>query len=280
MPPGPVSPEKRPGRAGRRRMQRVCQRNGRRRGGMRRSQPRSGGSQARPGVRLGAGPPVSAAPGAGMAVPGPAGEPVRVPGRAGEPVRVPGRAGEPVRVPGRAGEPVRVPGRAGEPVRVPGRAGEAASGPAGAAQLIPETVYPGLLSELADEFLADRLRGRSDCGGVHRVSEIPAARAVTAIPARRRHFPTSPYRRASGRALPAEAWTSDGTAGARVAREPTMKGPSLYDLDFFWMSRSNHCSLDKKLRPWRGGGPSGLKGYLASGRSAKPWRCASACLVP
>src|SRR5436309_15419369 len=46
----------------------------------------------------------------------------------------------------------------------------------------------------------------------------------------------------------------------------TMKGPSLYDLDFFWRTSPNHCNLDKKLRPWRGGGPSGLKGYLASGR--------------
>src|SRR4029077_5280560 len=45
-----------------------------------------------------------------------------------------------------------------------------------------------------------------------------------------------------------------------------MKGPSLYDLDFFWRTGANHCNLDKKLRPWRGGGPSGLKGYLASGR--------------
>ena len=45
-----------------------------------------------------------------------------------------------------------------------------------------------------------------------------------------------------------------------------MKGPSLYDLDFFWRTSPNHCNLDKKLRPWRGGGPSGLKGYLASGR--------------
>src|SRR4029077_10777316 len=47
---------------------------------------------------------------------------------------------------------------------------------------------------------------------------------------------------------------------------PTMKGPSLYDLDFCWRTRANHCNLNKKLRPWRGGGPSGLKGYLASGR--------------
>src|SRR2546429_8687607 len=47
---------------------------------------------------------------------------------------------------------------------------------------------------------------------------------------------------------------------------PTMKGPSLYDLDFFWRTGANHCNLVKKLRPWRGGGPSGLEGYLASGR--------------
>src|SRR6201989_1879609 len=46
----------------------------------------------------------------------------------------------------------------------------------------------------------------------------------------------------------------------------TMKGRSLYDLDFFWRTSPNHCNLVKKLRPWRGGGPSGLKGYLASGR--------------
>src|ERR1700759_1168501 len=45
-----------------------------------------------------------------------------------------------------------------------------------------------------------------------------------------------------------------------------MKGRSLYDLDFFWRTSPNHCNLVKKLRPWRGGGPSGLKGYLASGR--------------
>src|SRR5437588_12416315 len=47
---------------------------------------------------------------------------------------------------------------------------------------------------------------------------------------------------------------------------PIMKGPSLYDLDFFWRTGANHCNLDKKLRPWRGGGSSGLKGYLTSGR--------------
>src|ERR1700752_3659474 len=40
----------------------------------------------------------------------------------------------------------------------------------------------------------------------------------------------------------------------------TMKGPSLYDLDFFWRTDANHCNLVKKLRPWRGGGPSGSEG--------------------
>ncbi len=150
----------------------------------------------------------------------------------------------------------------------------------GAARLIPEMADPGPLRELADEFQVDRLRDRSDCGGVHRVSEIPAARAVAIIPALCRHFPASPHRGASGRTLPAEARTPDRTAGAPRGARPTMKGPSLYDLDFFWMTGTNHCSLDRKLRPWRGGGPSGLTGYLASGRSAKPWRCASACLVP
>ena len=170
-------------------------------------------------------------------------------------------------------------GRWGGDARPPGR-GESGAGP-GAAQLIPETVDPGLLRELADEFLVDRLRRGSECGGVHRISGIPAARAVTIIPALCRHFPSLPVSpRIGTRPLPAQAWMSDRTAGALVGARTTMKGPSLYDLDFFWMTRSNHDSLDKKLRPWRGGGPSGLKGYLASERSAKRWRCASACLVP
>ena len=55
-------------------------------------------------------------------------------------------------------------------------------------------------------------------------------------------------------------------SGRPRGARPTMKGPSLCDLDFFWRTGANHCNLDKKLRPWRGGGPSGLKGYLASGR--------------
>ncbi len=33
---------------------------------------------------------------------------------------------------------------------------------------------------------------------------------------------------------------------------PTMKGPSLDNLDFFWMTRTNHCNLVTKLRPWWG----------------------------
>ena len=48
---------------------------------------------------------------------------------------------------------------------VPRLGGRAAG--AGTAQLIRQTVDPGLLREPADQFLVDRLRGGSDCGGVH-----------------------------------------------------------------------------------------------------------------
>jgi len=49
--------------------------------------------------------------------------------------------------------------------------------------LTPEAMDPGPLRERADQFLVDRWRGRSDCGGIHQASEIPAARVVTGIPA-------------------------------------------------------------------------------------------------
>src|SRR5580692_8305287 len=86
------------------------------------------------------------------------------------------------------------------------------------------------------------------------------------VPALNRHFRASPHLSRLRRALPAEAgYQASRRRRPRDAR-PTMKGPSLYDLDFFWRTGANHCNLVKKLRPWRGGGPSGLKGYLASGR--------------
>jgi hypothetical protein len=54
-------------------------------------------------------------------------------------------------------------------------------------------------------------------------------------------------------------------SGAR----PTMKGRSLGDLDFFWMTRTNHCNLNRKLRPV-GGGPLGLRGiWRAEGRRSR-----------
>src|SRR5438046_6266074 len=85
------------------------------------------------------------------------------------------------------------------------------------------------------------------------------------VPALNRHFPASPRLCA-----PARPTCRGWVAGPRRRRprdaRPTMKGPSLYDLDFFWRTGANHCNLDKELRPWRGGGPSGLTGYLASGR--------------
>jgi len=44
--------------------------------------------------------------------------------------------------------------------------------------LIQGATDPSPLRECADRLLAGRWRGRSDCGGVHQASEIPAARAV------------------------------------------------------------------------------------------------------
>jgi hypothetical protein len=89
----------------------------------------------------------------------------------------------------------------------------------GAAQLIRQTVDPGLLREPADQVLVDRLRGGSDCGGVHRVSEVPAARAVTMVPALNRHFRASPHLLRPRRALPAEAGYQARAAGALVTRD-------------------------------------------------------------
>ena len=100
---------------------------------------------------------------------------------------------------------------------MPGLGGRAAG--AGPAQLIRQTVDPGLLRELADQLLVDRLRGGSDCGGVHRVSEIPAVRPVTMVPSVNRHVPASPHLCPLWRALPAEAGYRAHAAGAHVTRD-------------------------------------------------------------
>jgi hypothetical protein len=58
-----------------------------------------------------------------------------------------------------------------------------------------------------------------------------------------------------------------------LGARPTIYRRSLDDLDFFWMSGTNPGNL-RRDAPARVGG-----GGLGSGRSAKPWCCASACLV-
>jgi len=116
--------------------------------------------------------------------------------------------------------------------------------------LIPQAMDPDPLRECADplrecadRLLVDRWRGRSDCGGVHQASEIPAARAVTSFPASAAIPLASPYHCASNPPDLRRLEYSSRSAGAHVAR-PTIKWSSLYDLDFFWMTRVNHCNLD------------------------------------
>ncbi len=63
--------------------------------------------------------------------------------------------------------------------------------------LIPEALDPGPVRKCADQLLVGRWRGRSDCGGVHQASGIPAARAVTSFPASAAIPLASPYHCAS-----------------------------------------------------------------------------------
>ena len=160
---------------------------------------------------------------------------------------------------------------------------------AATALLILKAMDPSPLREYADQFLVDRWPGRSDCGGVHQASEIPAARAVTRIPA----FTAIPQ---PPRAVPhltrpdlRKLEYFSRSAGALVAR-PTIKRSSLYDLDFFWMTSANHCNLYKRLQPgwgrtfgswgvWRAEGRRirGVARRRAWSRNGLVWRPGTTC---
>jgi hypothetical protein len=115
------------------------------------------------------------------------------------------------------------------------------------------------------------------------MSDISAAlviRAIGALPAACRHLPVLPARIEIPHAGPTGAGVDatphlPGPRGARL----TIKWLSLCDLDFFWRTGTNHCKVISSSSPV-GGGTKSLRGVLASGRSPKPWYCASACLGP
>ena len=156
------------------------------------------------------------------------------------------------------------------------------------ALLIPEAMDAGPLRECADQILVDRWRGRSDCGGVHQASEIPAARVVTTFPASAA-IPRPPRTVAHLTRPTCGGWnTSAAAQGPRGA--PTMNWSSLYDLDFFWMTRANHCNLHKRLQPgwgrtfgslgcWRAKGrrSRGVARRRAWSRSGLVWRPGATC---
>ena len=119
---------------------------------------------------------------------------------------------------------------------------------------------PGLPRRWAAEFSRGPRPGRDDCGGgVSSGLRNPSSPGSNSNPGLRGHPLASPHSR---------AWTRPTRRGGNPepnrrrpqGARPTMKWPSLYDLDFFWMTRANHCSLDGEAPARVGGGPSGLWG--------------------
>ena len=89
--------------------------------------------------------------------------------------------------------------------------------------LTPEATDPGPLRERADQFLVDRWRGPSDCGGVHQASEIPAARAVTGIPACAA-IPKPPRTVEHLTRSTCGSWNTSAAAQAPAWRDPLLSG--------------------------------------------------------
>jgi len=116
-----------------------------------------------------------------------------------------------------AAQAMRQPGHGGQ-VSAPApftEASRAASCGTGTSAVRP-VAEAGLPGERADQFPASRWRDRSDCGGgVHQASKIPAVRAVTTIPADRRHPRASP-----------QSWASDAPHLQRLAVEPHRRVPT------------------------------------------------------
>jgi hypothetical protein len=97
--------------------------------------------------------------------------------------------------------------------------------------LTPEAMDPGPLRERADQFLVDRWCGRSDCGGVHQASEVPAARAVTGIPACAA-IPKPPRTVEHLTRPTCGSWNMSAAAQAPAWRDPLLSG-RLYTIWIF-----------------------------------------------